>query len=107
MSQSSSENFEYPTSESATRGNGSDKSGSMGSNTSGNMRDTMQQAKQKLSETMSVAQERSRQMVDTTSGYIQRWPFGAIAVAAGVGMIVGWLLAQPARHESPLRRSWW
>lgn len=103
MSQSS-ENFQYPTSESAARGNGSDTSGTgLGMN----VRETMSQAKQKLGDTMSAAQERSRQMMDTTSGYIQRWPFGAIAVAAGVGMIVGWLLAQPRESASMLRRSWW
>lgn len=99
----SNENFEYPSSESTKRGNGSDKTAGMNAQ----VRDTMAQAKQKLGETMSAAQEHSRQMMDTTSGYIQRWPFGAIAVAAGVGMVVGWLLAQPSRHESPLRRSWW
>lgn len=111
----SDENFEYPTSESAQaseanrssessrRGNGTEKT--VGINAQ--MRDTVAQAKQKIGETMSAAQERSRQVVDTTSGYIQRWPFGAIAVAAGVGMIVGWVLAQQSRSQSPLHRSWW
>ncbi|HZP87215.1 MAG TPA: hypothetical protein VFB54_10380 [Burkholderiales bacterium] len=98
----SSENFEYPTSQSATRGNGPDTSGMAST-----VRDSMQQAKQKLGETMATAQERSRQVVDATSGYIQRWPFGAIAVAAGVGMVVGWLLAQPRQSNPSLRRSWW
>lgn len=99
----SNENVEYPTSESNKRSNGSDKTNGMNAQ----MRETMAQAKQKIGETMSAAQERSRQMMDTTSGYIQRWPFGAIAVAAGVGVIAGWLLAQSSRHESPLRRRWW
>lgn len=58
---------------------------------------------------MTSAHERSRQMVDSTSGYIQRWPFGAIAVAAGVGLLLGWMLAVQSREdeESIERSRWW
>jgi hypothetical protein len=91
----------YPTSESKGRGNGPDSG-------SGYVPQALTQAKQRLSETMTAAQDRSRQMIDTTSGYVQRWPFSSVAIAMGVGVIIGRLLAHRgvAIHEVG-RRSWW
>lgn len=97
----SQEQETYPTSESKGRGNGPDSAGAY-------VPQALTQAKQKLSETMTAAQDRSRQMIDSTSGYVQRWPFSSVAIAMGVGVIIGLLLAHrgAALHETP-RRSWW
>ena len=101
------EEYSFPRSESEStggRGNGSDTPGQeMGSR----MRESLTAAKQKLSDTMSVAQDRSREMMDTTSGYIHRWPFGSIAVAAGVGLLIGLMLGRGSAESSISRRSWW
>jgi uncharacterized protein with LGFP repeats len=96
-----SEEQTYPTSESRGRGNGPDSG-------SAYVPQALTQAKQKLSESMTAAQDRSRQMIDTTSGYVQRWPFSSVAIAMGVGVIIGLLLAHrgTAMHETA-RRSWW
>jgi ElaB/YqjD/DUF883 family membrane-anchored ribosome-binding protein len=99
-----SENFDFPTSESnpqGVRGNGSDaaESGSKA-------QQTMQGARQRLGEAMTAAQDRSRQMMDQTSGYVQQYPMAAIAVAAGLGVLIGWLLAQ-STPEPQERRRWW
>lgn len=91
----------YPTAESKGRGNGPDSG-------SDYVPQALTQAKQKLSETMTAAQDRSRQMIDTTSGYVQRWPFSSVAIAMGVGVIIGLLLAHSgAAVREPSRRSWW
>ena len=99
------EEYSFPRSESAStggRGNGPDSGGEdMGNR----MRSSLANARQKLSDTMSVAQDRSREMMDTTSGYIHRWPFGSIAVAAGVGLLIGLMLGRGSAESS--RRSWW
>jgi ElaB/YqjD/DUF883 family membrane-anchored ribosome-binding protein len=101
------EQYGFPRSESESaggRGNGSD---SASEDASGKVRDSLATARQKLSDTMSVAQDRSREMMDTTSGYIHRWPFGSIAVAAGVGLLIGLMLGRGASESSMSRRSWW
>ncbi|MCW5620307.1 MAG: DUF883 domain-containing protein [Burkholderiales bacterium] len=90
------ENFQYPTSDMARRGNGSD---THSARMTAAMRESLSHARQKLEDTVATAHQRSRQMADTTSDYIQRWPFSAIAVAAGVGLLVGWLLATQIREE--------
>jgi ElaB/YqjD/DUF883 family membrane-anchored ribosome-binding protein len=100
------EDFDYPTSESnprTVRGNGSDEAESSG--TAG-MQQTLQSARQRLGEAMSTAQDRSRQMMDQTSGYVQQYPMAAVAIAAGVGVLVGWMLAM-SMQETQTRRSWW
>lgn len=99
------EDFQFPTSESRHRGNGSDSY----SRAAAGMRDSLAQAKQRLGETMTSAHERSRQMVDSTSGYIQKWPFSALAVAAGVGLLIGWLIASQSHsdEETMEGQRWW
>ena len=99
------EEFDFPTSESdagSVRGNGSDDADS--SERAGMK--TLQSARQRLGEAMSSAQERSRQMMDQTSGYVQHYPMAAVAIAAGVGVLLGWMLAM-SMHETQSRRSWW
>jgi ElaB/YqjD/DUF883 family membrane-anchored ribosome-binding protein len=99
------EDFDYPTSESnprGARGNGSDQAESA---TAG-MQQSLQNARQRLSEAMSTAQDRSRQMMDQTSGYVQQYPMAAVAIAAGVGVLVGWMLAM-GMQETESRRRWW
>lgn len=69
------------------------------------LQESLTQAKYKVADTVIAAQDKSRQVMDTTSGYVQRWPFSAIAVAIGVGVIVGFLLANRGRAtRGP--RSW-
>jgi ElaB/YqjD/DUF883 family membrane-anchored ribosome-binding protein len=100
------EDFDFPTSQAnprGARGNGSDETG--GTGTAG-MQQTMQGARQRLNEAMSTAQERSRQMMDQTSGYVQQYPMSAVAIAAGVGVLVGWMLAMSMQETQP-RRNWW
>jgi len=98
------EDFQFPTSESRHRGNGSSAHGG-----GAGMRESLAQARHRLGETMTSAQERSRQMMDSTSGYIQRWPFSAIAVAAGVGLLIGWMIATQSHEDDAMdeRARWW
>jgi ElaB/YqjD/DUF883 family membrane-anchored ribosome-binding protein len=99
------EEFDFPTSQSnprGARGNGSDEAEGMGSQ----MQQTWDNARQRLGDAMSMAQDRSRQMMDQTSGYVQQYPMAAIAIAAGVGVLIGWMLAQGAQ-ETQSRRNWW
>ncbi len=104
--------YGFPTSEAnpdqagTRRGNGSDASEQAGGTA---MRESLSNAKQKLSDTMAAAQDRSRQVMDTTSDYIQRWPFGAIAIAAGVGLVVGMMIGRSTSNPSLIsaaRRNW-
>ena len=100
------EEFDYPTSESnprSARGNGSDEAeaGSLDG-----MQQSLRTARERLSDAMSSAQERSRQMMDQTSGYVQQYPMTAVAIAAGVGVLVGWMLAMGMQDPEP-RRRWW
>lgn len=99
------EDFQFPTSQSQRRGNGSDTAHVLGAG----VRESLSNARQRIGDTMATAQERSRMMVDSTSGYIQRWPFSAIALAAGVGLLVGWMIAQGTREEiiPGARARWW
>jgi len=100
------EDFDFPTSEAnprGVRGNGSDEAESSG--TAG-MQQTLHSARQRLGEAMSTAQERSRQVMDQTSGYVQQYPFAAVAIAAGVGVLMGWMLAI-SMQETQSRRNWW
>ena len=98
------EDFQFPTSESR-RGNGSDEY----ARTAAGMRDSLAHARHRLGQTMTSAQERSRHMVDSTSETIQRWPFSAIAVAAGVGLLIGWLIASqsPGAEDMTENPRWW
>lgn len=100
------EEFDFPTSESnprGARGNGSDEANS---GERGGVQQTLQSARQRFGEAMSGAQERSRQMMDQTSGYVQQYPMSAVAIAAGVGVLVGFMLAMSMQETQP-RRSWW
>jgi ElaB/YqjD/DUF883 family membrane-anchored ribosome-binding protein len=99
------EEFEFPSSQAnprGARGNGSDEADESGSG----MQEQLHGARRRLGEAMTVAQDRSRQMMDQTSGYVQQYPMAAIAIAAGVGVLVGWILAQGAQETQP-RRGWW
>ncbi len=96
------EDFQFPTSDS--RGNGSDAY----ARTAAGMRDSLAHARNRLGQTMTSAQERSRHMVDSTSETIQRWPFSAIALAAGVGLLIGWLIASQSTGDDMTENArWW
>ncbi len=99
------DDFQFPTAQSQRCGNGSDVRHEFAAG----MRGSLTHARQRIGESMTSAQERSRQMMGHTSGYIKRWPFSAIAVAAGVGLLLGWLLAHQSRDDemSSERARWW
>jgi ElaB/YqjD/DUF883 family membrane-anchored ribosome-binding protein len=106
MTMTQGEEFDFPTSEShprGVRGNGSDEPESTGT---GSMQQTLHGARRRLGDAMTTAQERSRQMMDQTSGYVQQYPIAAVAIAAGVGVLVGMMLAM-SLQETQSRRSWW
>jgi hypothetical protein len=68
------------------------------------VRQRITQAKDRLADTVIAAQDRSTEMVASASGTIQRWPFSAVAIAAGIGVAVGWLLA--TRSQTSLQSMW-
>jgi ElaB/YqjD/DUF883 family membrane-anchored ribosome-binding protein len=100
------EDFQFPTSQSKRHGNGADQ---QAARLGESVRGSLSQARQKLGDSVTQAQERSRQMVDSTTGYIQRWPFSTLAAAAGIGLLIGWMLATQSRHEDDesIERRWW
>jgi ElaB/YqjD/DUF883 family membrane-anchored ribosome-binding protein len=102
-----SEDFDFPTAESnprGARGNGSDETEHTRAE---GMQQSWQDARQKLGEAMTSAQDRSRQMMDSTYNYMHQYPMTALAIAAGIGVLVGWMLAQGSEETRPRRGSWW
>jgi ElaB/YqjD/DUF883 family membrane-anchored ribosome-binding protein len=100
------EDFDFPTSDASprgARGNGSDQNEHTRAEA---MQQSLQSARQRLSEAMTSAQDRSRQMMDNTSHYMHQYPMTALAIAAGIGVLVGWMLAQGG-EETHTRRSLW
>lgn len=97
-----SENPLFPSSESGSRvrGNGPDESAA-----ASQLHRQLSTARQKMADTMVAMQDRSQHAVETATGTIQRWPFTAIALAIGVGIALGYLLADRSSLGNYLRRS--
>ena len=102
-----SEDFDFPTAESSSRGargNGSDDTERTRAE---GLQQSWQGARERLGEAMNTAQDRSRQMMDSTYNYVHQYPMAALAIAAGIGVLVGWMLAQGSEESRPRRSSWW
>jgi ElaB/YqjD/DUF883 family membrane-anchored ribosome-binding protein len=72
--------------------NGSDNGS--GSAVAARLRERMGQARERVSDAMSVARDRSSQLRDRAADRIQSAPFASIALAVGVGVVIGWLLGR-------------
>jgi ElaB/YqjD/DUF883 family membrane-anchored ribosome-binding protein len=63
----------------------------MANETTGEM---MAEATNKLTEAQRVVMDRTKQYVDATDTYVHENPWVAIAVGAGIGLLVGILIAR-------------
>jgi ElaB/YqjD/DUF883 family membrane-anchored ribosome-binding protein len=70
--------------------NGSDTSSQMASR----LRERVAHAKDRVSDAVSAAKDRSFDLRDRAADSIQSAPFVSIAVAVGVGVLIGWILAK-------------
>ncbi len=66
---------------------------------------TLDSAKQRLSGAASYTQEKAAGAMRSTQDMVQRAPMSSVMVALGVGIAIGWLLAD--RWESESRRTRW
>jgi ElaB/YqjD/DUF883 family membrane-anchored ribosome-binding protein len=58
------------------------------------IQESLQRAKVKLTEAESVIGEKTKQAATMTDEYVQRHPWHAVGVAAGVGLIIGLLIGR-------------
>jgi ElaB/YqjD/DUF883 family membrane-anchored ribosome-binding protein len=56
--------------------------------------DSLHQAKVKLAEAEAIVSERARQAAQYTDDYVHENPWRAIGVAAGIGLLLGLILAR-------------
>jgi len=70
--------------------NGSDTSNQMASR----LRDRVGQARDRVTDAMSAAKDRSFELRDRAADSIQGAPFASIAVAMGIGILIGWVIAR-------------
>lgn len=73
-------------------GSGNDRPGINWRDGATQTKQTLATAKDRLADTVIAAQDRSSAMLETTCGYIQRYPFRSVAIAGAVGLVVGVLL---------------
>lgn len=76
-------------------------------NPGGSIKQALEPARNKLSSAMSSVQEKSSQMVNGVQGYVQESPMQSIAMAMGVGIIIGLLLGSAGSASWRSRRSFW
>ncbi len=76
-------------------------------NPGGSIDKALEPARNKLSSAMSTVQEKSNQMVSGVQGYVQEAPMQSIAMAMGVGIIIGLLLGDAGYAPWRSRRSSW
>ena len=60
----------------------------------GRVEESLQNAKMQLSEVEDLMLERTREAVQATDDYIKANPWRSVGIAAGVGMILGMLIAR-------------
>jgi ElaB/YqjD/DUF883 family membrane-anchored ribosome-binding protein len=58
------------------------------------IQDSMHEAKVKLAEAEAIVRERAREAARYTDEYVRENPWRAIAVAAGIGLVLGLVLAR-------------
>jgi ElaB/YqjD/DUF883 family membrane-anchored ribosome-binding protein len=56
--------------------------------------ESLRQAKQRLSSIEDEALRRAREVADATDGYVRENPWQSVGIAAGVGLLLGLLLAR-------------
>lgn len=93
------------TAQDTTRQNPSDVQ-SIG-NPGGSIREALEPAREKLSSAMTTVQERSTRVVSGVQGYVQEAPIQSIAMAMGIGVIIGLLLGDAGYAPWRSRRSFW
>ncbi|MGE5523460.1 MAG: glycine zipper domain-containing protein [Rhodospirillaceae bacterium] len=76
-------------------------------NPGGSIKEALEPARNKLSSAMSTVQEKSNQMVSGVQGYVQEAPMQSIAMAMGIGIIIGLLLGDAGYAPWRSRRSLW
>lgn len=76
-------------------------------NPGGSIKQALEPARNKLSSAMSSVQEKSNEMVSGVQGYVQESPMQSIAMAMGVGIIIGLLLGSAGTASWRSRRSLW
>ncbi len=75
-------------------------------NPGGSIRQALEPARARLSNAMNTVQEKSSQALSGVQGYIQDSPMRSVAMAMGIGVIIGLLLGD--RGYAPWRsRRWW
>jgi ElaB/YqjD/DUF883 family membrane-anchored ribosome-binding protein len=60
----------------------------------GRVEESLQNAKTQLNEVQNLMLERTQEAVQATDDYIKANPWRSVGIAAGVGMVVGMLLAR-------------
>jgi ElaB/YqjD/DUF883 family membrane-anchored ribosome-binding protein len=76
-------------------------------NPGGSIKEALEPARNKLSSAMSSVQEKSSQTMDRVQGYVQEAPMQSIAMAMGIGIIIGLLLGDAGYAPWRSRRSLW
>lgn len=76
-------------------------------NPGGSIRQALEPARNKLSSAVSTVQEKSTQMVSGVEHYVQEAPMQSIAMAMGIGVIIGLLLGGAGYTPWRSRRSLW
>jgi ElaB/YqjD/DUF883 family membrane-anchored ribosome-binding protein len=71
-------------------------------NPGGSIKQALEPARDKVSAAMSTVQEKSSQMVSSVQGYVQEAPLQSMAMAMGLGIIIGLLLGDAG--YAPWRR---
>jgi ElaB/YqjD/DUF883 family membrane-anchored ribosome-binding protein len=55
----------------------------------------MEEATNKLTQAQRAVRDRTRECVNATDAYVHEYPWIAVAVGAGIGLVVGVLIARP------------
>lgn len=58
------------------------------------MKDTLSQAKSGLEDAQSAVMDQCKAVAQTTDGYVHDHPWKAVSVAAGMGLVIGLLIAR-------------
>jgi ElaB/YqjD/DUF883 family membrane-anchored ribosome-binding protein len=76
-------------------------------NPGGSIKEALEPARNKLSSAVSTAKEKSTQLVSGVEGYVHEAPMQSIAMAMGIGVIIGLLLGSAGAASWRSRRSIW
>ena len=76
-------------------------------NPGGSIKEALEPARNKISSAMSTVQEKSTQMASSVQGYVQEAPMQSLAMAMGIGVIIGLLLGDAGYAPWRSRRSLW